>query len=149
MSTTTNTIPTIPSFASHLEEELLQAIYASHVESNIRKGGRYTDKPYNQRNKNVTLAHVRHCIKETKAHNDVYGDIVTMKDLALKSPECKWETRLAIFALGEEFMARHYSDRGNAIEVFKLANGLLKGEETPKGDDQEEVVILEGELPAT
>jgi hypothetical protein len=136
-------IPNIPNFAAHLDDDTLSMLYACHEACKLRKGGKFTDKEYNQRNKNVTLAHIRHCIKETKAHNSVYSDIVTMGDLARKSPECKWETRLAIYALGEDFCATHYSDRGNAIKVFKLANGLMGTDEKPEteNDDKTEVTI--------
>jgi hypothetical protein len=122
------TLPIIPDFAKHISDETLAMLYACHEACKQRLAGKYAEKDYNQRNKRVTLAHIRHCIKETKNHNHVYGDIVTMGDLALKSPECKWETRLAIYALGEEFCARHYSDRGNAIEVARIAGTLIEAE---------------------
>lgn len=129
-------IPTIPTFAQHIDDATLAMVYEAHC-NNLRLAGKFADKPYNQRNKNVTLAHIRHCIKETRKYNVTYGDIITLKDLAMKSPECKWETRLAILSLPPELQEKHYSDRGNAMAVFRVANPNADVE----GDDSEPVAV--------
>lgn len=141
MTTTNNTntihptLPIVPSFAQHLDDDTLMMLAKCHND-NIRLAGEYADKPYNQRNKRVTLAHIRHVLKTTKQYETTYGSIVTMGDVARKSPECKWETRCAIYALGEEFCARHYSDRGNAIEVARIAGTLGAEEKTEEKTEE-------------
>jgi hypothetical protein len=119
------TLANIPSFAAHLDDDTIQMLMG------VETLKRHDDRVYNQRTASVTLAHVRHCIAQARKHNNVYGDIVSIGDLARKSPEMKIETRLAIYAMGEVFRSRHYSERGVAMEIVRYANGGSASEETP------------------
>ena len=110
-------------FAKGIDENIVSAL----MQASTLKA--HDDKAYNQRTATLSIAHVRHCVGQVRKHNDFYGDIITLGDMAMKLPECKIELRLAIYGAGMQDL--HYSTRGVAVQLAKWAAefGMEKAEE--------------------
>lgn len=89
-----------------------------------RLDGKFADKNYNQRSQTLPIAHVRFVLGTIRQHNVVYGNIVTMLDVAKHSPECKREMRAMILAM-PEIHSEHYSSPRIASKIVKRANEIV------------------------
>lgn len=110
---------TITTHTTHAFARTLDAALVAELEAVSTIKAHDDDRAYNQRTNTLSLAHVRHCISQTKKHNVLYGNIITLGDMARKLPECKIELRLAIFASG--LSECHYSYRGLAVDLVRWA----------------------------
>jgi hypothetical protein len=116
MTTLANTL-----IAMIADDAIVAKIDAAHAANKIKHED---GKEYNQRTDNVSLAHVRCVLSKVGKHNDLYGNIVTLGDVALKHPACKRELRLAIYALKMD--GEQWSKRGHPVAIAKRCAELMQ-----------------------
>lgn len=92
----------------------------------LRKAGDFDGKDFNQRSQTMPIAHVRNVLNAIQRYNvtAVYGDIITMLDVAKRFPECKNELRVMILAM-PEIHNEHYSTPRMPSRIVKRANEIV------------------------